>query len=73
MSETISDIVAQIRAAAYIQNADTPQSVLRLADRIEAAAKREMSKIASKNGADFWTICNAAKLREALERARHVL
>lgn len=39
--ETIADIVAEIRAAAYIQNADTPRSVLHLADRIEAAAKRD--------------------------------
>ena len=40
--ETVADIVTQIRAAAYIQNADSPQSVLNLADRIEAAHKREL-------------------------------
>lgn len=39
--ETVADIVAQIRAAAYIQTADSPESVLRLADRIEAAHFRE--------------------------------
>ena len=39
--ETIADIVSQIRAAAYLQNADSPSSVMRLADRIEAAWKRE--------------------------------
>lgn len=39
--ESLSDIVAQIRAAAYIQNADPPKSVLRLADRIEAAWRRD--------------------------------
>lgn len=38
--ETIADIVAQIRAVAYIQTAESPSSVLQLADRIEAAAKR---------------------------------
>ena len=43
--ETIADIVAQIRAAAYIQNADTPRSVLYLADRIEAAWKREREEL----------------------------
>lgn len=40
-NETIADIVAQIRAVAHIQTADTPRSVLQFADRIEAAAKRE--------------------------------
>ena len=39
--ETIADIVAQLRAAAHIQNADSPRDVLKFADRIEAAAKRE--------------------------------
>ena len=38
---TIADIVAQLRAAAHIQNADSPRDVLKFADRIEAAAKRE--------------------------------
>lgn len=38
--ETVADIVAQIRAVAYIQTAESPSSVLQLADRIEAAAKR---------------------------------
>ena len=44
--ETVADIVTQIRAAAYIQNADSPQSVLNLADRIEAAHKRELKEAA---------------------------
>ena len=39
--ETIADIVAQLRAAAHIQNADSPRDVLKFADRIEAAATRE--------------------------------
>lgn len=47
-SETLADIVAEIRAAAYIQNADNPQSVLRLADRIEAAVKREREEWSSR-------------------------
>ena len=53
--ETIADIVAQIRAAAYIQNADSPQSVLNLADRIEAAEQREVEEWNALNNkvADF--------------------
>ena len=38
--ETIADIVVQLRAAAHIQNADSPRDVLKFADRIEAAEKR---------------------------------
>lgn len=77
--ETVADIVAQIRAAAYIQNADTPKSVLRFADRIEAAWKHEReeaeadalsvggiveaARIAEKSSA----VGNVAAMREALE------
>lgn len=43
-NETIADIVREIRAAAYIQNADTPESVIAFADRIEVAAKRELDE-----------------------------
>ena len=90
--ETIADIVAQLRAAAHIQNADSPRDVLKFADRIEAAAKREREA-----GAEAAQICgeigeligsdadrnetvtdcnhfgNAAKMREALEKAQNVL
>lgn len=82
-NETIADIVAQLRAAAHIQNADSPRDVLKFADRIEAAAKREREA-----GAEAAQICgevgemigreatrekssqvgNAAKMREALSR-----
>ena len=41
--ETPADIVAEIRAAAHIH----PQSVLRLADRIEEAVKREHEEAAT--------------------------
>ena len=41
--ETIADIVAALRAIAYIQTAESPSSVLSFANRIEAAAKREDS------------------------------
>ena len=51
-NETIADIVVQIRAAAHIQNADSPRSVLKFADRIEAAAKREREA-----GAEAAQIC----------------
>ena len=49
---TIADIVAQLRAAAHIQNADSPRDVLKFADRIEAAAKREREA-----GAEAAQIC----------------
>ena len=50
--ETIADIVAQLRAAAHIQNADSPRDVLKFADRIEAAATREREA-----GAEAAQIC----------------
>ena len=50
--ETVSDIVAQLRAAAHIQNADSPRDVLNFADRIEAAAKSEREA-----GAEAAQIC----------------
>lgn len=80
-NETLADIVAQIRAAAYIQNADTPQSVLRLADRIEAAWKRERAEIeanalavggSSRGGANKPS-GNAAAMREALAAVAELL
>ena len=37
-------------------------------DRLDAARKRELSKNASKNGADFGQLGDAAKLRAALKR-----
>lgn len=43
--ETIADIVAQIRAAAHIQTADSPREVLNFADRIEAAHKSEVDEL----------------------------
>lgn len=55
--ETVADIVAQIRAAAYIQNADTPESVLRLANRIEAAWKRERDALMPQPDPDWKAIC----------------
>lgn len=59
--ETVADIVAQIRAAAYIQNADTTESVLRLADRIDAAWKRERAKVEA----------DALEVGGIVEAARH--
>ena len=73
--ETISDIVADIRA----QNQGLPEDsyalsplvcdLLSLADRIEAAAKRECEATSEKSS----QVCNAAKMREALEDAEKVL
>ena len=50
--ETIADIVAALRAIAYIQTAESPSSVLSFANRIEAAAKREREA-----GAEAAQIC----------------
>lgn len=80
--ETIADIVAALRAVAYIQTAESPRDVLEFANRIEAAAKREREA-----GAEAAQVCgeigemigreatrekssrvgNSAKLREACE------
>ena len=80
--ETIADIVAALRAVAYIQTAESPRDVLEFANRIEAAANLEREA-----GAEAAQICgeigemigkeatrekssrvsNAAKTREALE------
>ena len=62
--ETIADIVAQLRAAAHIQNADSPRDVLNFADRIEAAAKRERE-----SGADAAHQLEVAELRKCLMEA----
>lgn len=82
--ETIADIVAQLRAAAHIQNADSPRDVLNFADRIEAAAKRERearvdaAQICGEVGEmigreatreNSSQVGNAAKIREAVENA----
>ena len=50
--ETIADIVAALRAVAYIQTAESPRDVLEFADRIESAAKREREA-----GAEAAQIC----------------
>ena len=50
--ETIADIVAALRAVAYIQTAESPRDVLEFANRIEAAAKREREA-----GAEAEQIC----------------
>ena len=43
--ETIADIVAALRAVAYIQTAESPRDVLEFADRIEAAHQREVAEL----------------------------
>ena len=50
--ETIADIVAALRAVAYIQTAESPRDVLEFANRIEDAAKREREA-----GAEAAQIC----------------
>ena len=86
--ETIADIVAALRAVAYIQTAESPSDVLEFANRIEAAAKREREA-----GAEAAQVCgeigemigreatrekssrvgNAAKMREALSDACYAM
>ena len=86
--ETIADIVAALRAVAYIQTAESPRAVLEFADRIEAAAKREREA-----GAEAAQVCgeigemigreatrekssrvgNAAKMRDALVKAKKAI
>ena len=86
--ETIADIVAALRAVAYIQTAESPRDVLEFADRIEAAANREREA-----GAEAAQVCgeigemigreatrekssrvgNAAKMREALSDACYAM
>ena len=86
--ETIADIVAALRAVAYIQTAESPRNVLEFANRIEAAAKREREA-----GAEAAQVCgeigemigmettreessrvgNAAKMREALSDACYAM
>ena len=86
--ETIADIVAALRAVAYIQTAESPRDVLEFANRIEAAAKREREA-----GAEAAQICgeigemigreatrekssrvgNTAKMREALSDACYAM
>ena len=86
--ETIADIVAALRAVAYIQTAESPRDVLEFANRIEAAAKREREA-----GAEAAQVCgeigemigreatrekssrvgNAAKIRDALNDACYAM
>ena len=86
--ETIADIVAALRAVAYIQTAESPRDVLEFANRIEAAAKREREA-----GAEAAQICgeigemtgreatrekssqvgNAAKMRDALNETQSII
>ena len=43
--ETVADIVAALRAVAYIQTAESPRDVLEFANRIEAAHQREVAEL----------------------------
>ena len=56
--ETIADIVAQLRAAAYIQNSDSPRDVLKFADRIEAAHKRDVAELRKCLSEAVTEVCN---------------
>lgn len=60
--ETIADIVAALRAVAYIQTAESPRAVLEFANRIAEASKREREA-----GAEAAQICG--KIGEMIGRA----
>ena len=70
-SETIEALIAEMRKT-YVSKGGAGYcgevwiDLLRYADRLEAAHKRELSKNVSKSGADFGQLVDAAKLREAL-------
>lgn len=72
--ETHADIIAEMRMF-KCRNLETGELELcnaignHFADRLEAAWKRELSKICPKTGGDFGQLGNAAKLREALQKA----
>lgn len=75
--ESLADIVADMRQGMNPNGTAECQylesDICTLADRLEAAHKREMSKIASKNRADFGQLGDCAKLREAVKLAMSVL
>lgn len=64
--ETIADIIAWLRRPIKGENGYLTAWRDEIADRLEAALKRELSKNVSKSGADFGQLGDAAKLREAL-------
>lgn len=69
--ETIADIVRLLRSSAHIQNADSSQAVLRFADRIEAAYKREMAVSKTEpTTKENLAVGNGAKTRDALKYLR---
>lgn len=76
--ETIADIIAEMRIFKCC-NLETGELELcnaianYLADRLEAARNRELSKNASKKGADFGQLGDVAKLREAISTLRTAL
>jgi hypothetical protein len=63
--ETIADIIAWLRRPRKGENVFLAVWIDEIADRLEAAHKRELSKNTSKNGADFGQLGDCAKLREA--------
>ena len=72
-NETIADIVATMRNESHAGDASCLEwvgaKIRGYADRIEAAAKREREATSEKSS----QVCNAAKMREALERIRREL
>ena len=72
-NETTADIIAEMRALSNpMSDGIIAINGRSIADRLEAALKRELSKNTSKNGADFGQLGDAAKLREALCESRRI-
>lgn len=72
-NETTTDIIAWLRKPREGENAYLTLWRDEIADRLEAALKRELSKNVSKNGDDFGQLGDAAKLREALKTVKRYL
>ena len=64
--EQIRTLDDRIEAAAKRERDEIEANALAVGGVVEASRKREMSKNASKNGADFGQLGNAAAMREAL-------
>jgi len=71
--EAFSDIIEKMRRDGIVHNSIPTRYLNAYADRLEAALKRELSKICPKTGGDFGQLGDYAKLREALKAAKKYL
>ena len=68
--EAFSDIIEKMRRDGIVHNSIPTRYLNAYADRLEAALKRELSKICPKTGADFGQLGDCAKLREVLKTVK---